>query len=99
MKKITLGIIALAVGLLSFFSFKTESLAGPESELNYEILQKWDLPAVLDEISGIAWMGEHRIACVQDEDGIIFIYNLQTSKIEDKIEFSSGADFEGITVL
>lgn len=99
MKKIIFGILALAVGLISFFSFKTESSAEPENELNYKILQKWDLPDILSEVSGIAWIGENRMVCVQDEDGIIFIYNLQTSQIEERINFGNGGDYEGIAVI
>src|SRR5690606_18702317 len=63
------------------------------------ILKKWELPDELSEISGISWIGEDRIACVQDEDGIIFIYNLKTSKVENTINFGSGGDYEGITVI
>lgn len=66
---------------------------------SYKILQKWDLPAVLNEVSGIAWIDEDRIACIQDEDGIIFIYDLASSKIVDKINFGNGGDYEGITLI
>jgi len=62
-------------------------------------LKKWELPKMLNEISGIAWIGDNKVACVQDEDGIIFIYNLATNNIEKIIAFGSGGDFEGITVI
>ena len=99
MKKIIFGILA-SIGLLITFS----ACKGKASELErepwkYEILQKWDLPEALNEISGIAWIDEGRIACVQDEDGIIFIYNLKTQAVEDEIEFGSGGDYEGIAVI
>ena len=99
MKKIILGILVLVVGLMTFFSFKGKSSENSNVETNYKILQKWELPEVLDEISGIAWIGEGRVACVQDEDGILFIYNLKTSKVEDSFEFGSGGDYEGIAVI
>ncbi|WP_037325456.1 hypothetical protein [Salinimicrobium terrae] len=99
MKKINFGIVAVLVLLVSVFSFKERSPEKPKMDPAYEILQKWDLPNALSEVSGIAWLGEERIACVQDEDGIIFIYNLQTSKIESKTKFGNGGDYEGIAVI
>src|SRR6478672_6713192 len=62
------------------------------------IKQKWDLPAILLEVSGIAYMDGQRFACVQDELGTIFIYNTQRSKIESEIVFSGPGDFEGISL-
>lgn len=62
------------------------------------IQQKWELPASLLEVSGIAYMGRNRFACVQDELGIIYIYNTSSSAIEKEIPFSGPGDFEGITL-
>lgn len=101
MKKIVIGIVVLAIGVVSLLSFgngrATEAVTRNSSD--YEILKKWDLPKELNEISGISWIGGNRIACVQDEDGIIFIYNLETSKIENAVSFGSGGDYEGISVI
>ncbi|PSR52316.1 hypothetical protein AHMF7605_01655 [Adhaeribacter arboris] len=63
-----------------------------------QILDKWDMPAVLKEVSGIAYLGPNRFACVQDEAGTIFIYNTATSQIEKQIPFGGSGDYEGITV-
>ena len=51
------------------------------------------------EISGISWLGNQKIACVQDEEGIIYIYNLKTAKIEKTIGFRDKDDFEAITIF
>lgn len=69
----------------------------PASEVS--ILKKWELPEILLEISGIAYMGENKIACVQDEDGIIFIYNLESKAIENQIDFAGPGDYEAITLV
>jgi len=102
MKKIALLIIIgvfLIVGLI-YFSFDgiapTRSMPG--SQL-VEIQQKWNLPDILREVSGIALIDNDRIACIQDEDGIIFIYNLKTSKIEQQIEFGDSGDYEAIALV
>lgn len=101
MKKLVIVIVVLVIGVVSFLSFGNGApvTADTENNAGYEILKKWDLPKELNEISGISWIGENRIACVQDEDGIIFIYNLGTSKIENSISFGSSGDYEGITVV
>src|SRR5688572_31418262 len=49
-----------------------------------KILKRWDMPEVLKEISGIAYMDAKHFACIQDEIGIIYIYNTETRKIEDR---------------
>lgn len=62
------------------------------------ILQKWELPAELKEVSGIAYVDEQRFACVQDEEGKIFIFNRSRQKIEKTIPFAGAGDFEGIAL-
>lgn len=64
-----------------------------------EIVNTWKLPNKLMEISGIAFLEENRIACIQDEQGIIFIYNISSSEIEREISFGKTGDYEAITVV
>lgn len=99
MKNVIFGILVLIGGLLTISACKGKASELENEIMNYKILQKWDLPKALNEVSGIAWIGDNQIACVQDEDGIIFVYDLSTSRIEDKIDFGSGGDFEGIAVV
>lgn len=62
------------------------------------IIKKWDMPDLLKEVSGIAYMGDQRFACVQDERGSIFIFNTVTNKIEREISFGQSGDYEGIAL-
>ncbi|HEY0771406.1 MAG TPA: hypothetical protein VGD31_13835, partial [Sphingobacteriaceae bacterium] len=62
------------------------------------ILQTWEMPAILKEISAIAYIDEHRFACIQDEAGKIFIYNTRKKGIEKEIEFGDGGDYEGLAI-
>src|SRR5687767_9620546 len=55
------------------------------------------LPSELLEISGLTDVSDSKIACVQDEKGIIYIYDLVSKKIVDKIPFAADADYEGLT--
>lgn len=63
-----------------------------------EIIKKYELPAELNEISGMAWIAENTFACVQDEEGILFIYDLKKEQILNKIEFGKRGDYEGLAV-
>ncbi|MDT0676927.1 SdiA-regulated domain-containing protein [Autumnicola musiva] len=95
--------ILIVLGVLSLAGIAMLTLPSDEGKIKekefdaYNIIRKWELPKDLEEVSGIAWLSENRLACVQDEDGIIFIYNPVTSKIEREIEFAGGGDYEGIT--
>jgi len=83
---------------------KKKTAAGNRSGLTpvtitgIRIHKRWDLPENLTEISGISYVENNRLACVQDESGTVFIYNLESGKIEKEIHFSGKGDFEGIAV-
>ncbi len=94
------------IGLLSLSSFSNPTFHesynkdkenNNKSKEKITVLIKWFLPESLKEISGICWIDEQRIACVQDELGIIFIYNILAAKIEKQIPFANPGDFESIT--
>jgi uncharacterized protein YjiK len=59
----------------------------------------WQLPAKLLEISGLSYIDENRLACVQDEKGNIYVFNLKTGEVERKIDFAGDGDYEGIEIL
>jgi uncharacterized protein YjiK len=54
------------------------------------------LPDILHEISGITEIDSSTIACVQDENGILFIYDLKKKRIRRQFFFHSDGDYEGI---
>lgn len=89
----------LALVCLLWFAFENPSLNPRLEKENYTIVRKWEIPKELDEISGITWMGNNRLACVQDEEGIIFIYNLASNTVEKTVNFSKSGDYEGIAVV
>jgi len=61
--------------------------------------QDWELPSSLVEISGISIFDDHHLACIQDENGIIYLFNTETGKIEKEIPFGDDGDYEDIVVL
>ncbi len=94
---IIFGVLAF-VGLL-WYAFENPALNPRLEEETYIIIRKWDMPVELNEISGISWFSENKIACVQDEDGILYIYNLSTALIEHQTNFSKAGDFEGLAIV
>lgn len=54
------------------------------------------LPYALREISGLAIIDSSTVACIQDEKGIVFIFDLERGQITKEINFSPDGDFEGL---
>lgn len=61
--------------------------------------QEWTMPKELKEISANVFVDDIRMACIQDNDGIIYIYNLQTESIDEQIEFAGKGDYEGLALV
>jgi uncharacterized protein YjiK len=61
--------------------------------------QRFTLPHDLEEISGISWMGEGKLACIEDENGIIYLYSLEDEAINDTRKFNKDGDYEDIEVV
>jgi uncharacterized protein YjiK len=64
-----------------------------------EIVERWDVPDVLKEISAIAYVDSNHFACVQDELGKIYVYSIRTGTVEKEIPFASAGDYEGLALV
>lgn len=58
---------------------------------------KWSLPDTLREISGITVIDESTVACIQDENGIVFLFDMNEGEIVRQHPFYLNGDYEGIT--
>jgi len=56
-----------------------------------------ELPAELQEVSGLTDNKGETVACVHDESGTIYFYDLGGCSVQRKVEFSGPGDFEGLT--
>jgi len=56
------------------------------------------LPDVLKEVSGITWLEGNTLACIQDENGKVFIYNTDLKTITHSYTFGNKGDYEGIAI-
>jgi uncharacterized protein YjiK len=95
-------------GILLFF-FSDLSIDYKESAYLLEIegrsynlkapTSRWDLPRELEEISGLSYFQKNKLACVQDEHGDLFIYDLRKKEIVRKEKFGPDGDYEGVEVV
>ena len=74
------------------------NIAGRTIDL-HKPAERWDMPFELEEISGLSFYKKNKLACVQDEDGIFYIYNLKKKEIEWKDTFGDRGDYEGVEVI
>jgi hypothetical protein len=54
------------------------------------------LPEILHEISGLTCIDSTSFACIQDENGILFIYDAIKNEIKRQYTFGADGDYEGI---
>lgn len=90
-KLILLILISIAVFVIIFWVIFAD-----KNTLHNVITKKYELPIILHEVSSISYLGNDKIACIQDELGIIFIYDLKVEKIIEEINFNLPGDYEGI---
>lgn len=96
--KLKLFIIIL---LISFYSVGCNEPQKLDSSLSHYTInspsKKLELPPILHEISGLTIIDDKTVACVQDEKGIVFIYDLVTNSIVKQLVFGEDGDYEDIS--
>jgi len=58
-----------------------------------------DLPGLLREISGVSDIDQNTVACVQDEKGILFIYDIARNEIKQLTNFGNDGDYEELAMV
>lgn len=94
---IIIGVLGL-VGAL-WLVYENPALNPRLQEETYKIIRKWDMPVELEEISGINYIHSEKMACVQDEEGSIFIFDLNNNLVDKKINFGKTGDYEAKPLL
>jgi len=72
------------------------------SSLPYDLAspdERFVLPAALAEVSGLTDLSPTQVACVQDEEGTVYVYDLKRLDVVRKIPFAAAGDFEGLTAV
>ncbi|MDX1461730.1 MAG: SdiA-regulated domain-containing protein [Marinirhabdus sp.] len=88
-------VIAIAVVLYLFLKDQEKQ----DFPKEYTVEKVWNLPRELDEVSGIAWLEDGKLLMVQDEEGALFIFDLNFNEVTQKIPFGDDGDYEGVTVV
>ncbi|MGB5944342.1 MAG: SdiA-regulated domain-containing protein [Leeuwenhoekiella sp.] len=90
---------AIILCALVLFAFSEKPFTSEVKKTdNYELVNIWKMPDELEEISGLSWISKNKVAAVQDEDGILFIYDLDKEEITAEIEFADDGDYEGVAI-
>ncbi len=76
---------------------KSDKLDARYSKI-YNIKSTHFLPEILNEISGFTWLSENVFACIQDEDGFIYIYDVAKKDMVSTIKFGTSGDYEGLAI-
>ncbi|MEQ6117932.1 SdiA-regulated domain-containing protein [Reichenbachiella sp. MALMAid0571] len=64
-----------------------------------EYKQKFFLPYALEEISGLSYVKHGVLACIQDEDGKLFLYDYINKEISLSLRFWDSGDYEGVEIM
>ena len=59
----------------------------------------WELPSTLNEISGIGLLNDSMMVCQEDENGLLYLYNLSTNQIDKTIPFGKPNDYEDLAIV
>lgn len=60
---------------------------------------RMEMPQNLKEISGLSFYKNNQLACVNDEKGTVFIYDLASQEVVETIDIGKNGDYEGIEVV
>ena len=60
---------------------------------------KYVLGKELKEISGLCYYKKNQLACVEDENGEVYIYDLKEKKIAQTVKFGKKGDYEGVETI
>ncbi|AHM60161.1 hypothetical protein D770_09520 [Flammeovirgaceae bacterium 311] len=80
-------------------TIKAVSIDSAALEFPYDIMNAdttYILPATLKELSGMEHIGNSLVACIQDENGILYMFNVAEGKLVREIHWGEDGDYEGV---
>ena len=90
------------VVFLLIVACKDQSIKGFDETSLYDFSNPdvvWEMPSILNEISGITALNDSIMACINDEKGQVYFYHLVHNKIDTIISFTGKGDFEDIVMM
>ena len=89
-----------SLSLCTFFFLCISCAAPPKVNLPFDFNNPAEvikLPQKLHEISGITFYKKKELACIQDEKGVVYFYDIKKEKLRNTTPFAKDKDYEGIT--
>ena len=102
MKAIKLYCIVLSSSLMLGCLGNASNTDAQTQHPNYDLEKPDDvyaLPGILKEVSGISLVDKRTIACVQDERGMLFLFDLETRRLKKEFSFWKKGDYEDLKVI
>lgn len=78
---------------------QTDESSLPNAAIPYDLAnptERYNLPKDLREVSGLSYYKPGRLAMVQDELAVVFIYDLESKTVVDEHIFGKKGDYEGV---
>ncbi len=94
--------ISLLLGLALLLGGCSSSIDNDTSSMPYRLgapEKVFELPDALKEVSGLSWKGSNHVLAINDEQGIIYDYDLVADTLYQNLPFGDGRDYEGIAGL
>jgi uncharacterized protein YjiK len=92
-------VLALAFGLNACVDHKSNTKGELPGYAMKKIEAELILPDSLNEISGLTDIDNNTVACIQDENGILFIYDIIRNKTIRQINFDFDGDYEELASI
>lgn len=99
---LVVGYLALEFTLVNQLNYENHQYELVIDDKKYDLRapkERWDLPEELNEISGLSFYRNGQLACIQDENGTLYIYSLNKNEIIRKEVFGDDGDYEGVELV
>ena len=91
---------SIAIFLTLLFFSCADKQKDPADKFSYELTSPdkiYIMPKHLKEISGLDYIADETMACIEDNHGLIYIYDLKNESIIAEISFAEKGDYEDIS--
>lgn len=85
--------------ILLFVTISSEAFGQADSIFAYDLKnpdEVYVLPEYLEEVSGLTFYQTSQLAMLNDEQGRMYVYDLESRKVVHRVRFHGDGDFEGI---
>ncbi|OEK02977.1 hypothetical protein BFP97_16250 [Roseivirga sp. 4D4] len=87
------------VFILFSLAIYSKSFAQADSVFAYDLMDPdeiYILPEYLEEVSALSFYEDNQLAMLNDEQGRMYVYDLESRKVVHRVRFHGDGDFEGI---